>query len=112
VCRRVVKGYGDLVLLVYDDTNIRRVTEMTLENHNYHVLEASDGPVAWAIFAQKMDSISVVLTDMRMPYIDGIALIRALKKMKPDITFIRSTRQEDDARFAELQEHRVMNFLS
>jgi PAS domain S-box-containing protein len=109
---RVIKGNGELVLLVDDETNIRRVTKMTLEKHNYHVLEANDGPEALAIFAQEMDSISVVLTDMRMPYIDGIALIRALKKMKPDMTFIGSTGQEDEPRLAELQELGVMNFLS
>ena len=108
----VIKGNGELVLLVDDETNIRRVTKMTLEKHNYHVLEANDGPEALAIFAQEMDSISVVLTDMRMPYIDGIALIRALKKMKPDMTFIGSTGQEDEPRLAELQELGVMNFLS
>jgi len=65
-----------------------------------------------AIFAQKMDSISVVLTDMRMPYIDGIALIRALKKMKPDMIFIGSTGQEDEPRLAELQELGVVNLLT
>ena len=108
---RVIKGNGELVLLVEDETNIRRVTKMTLEKHNYHVLEANDGPEALAIFAQEMDSISVVLTDMRMPYIDGIALIRALKKMKPDVIFIGSTGQEDEPRLAELQELGVMNFL-
>jgi two-component system, cell cycle sensor histidine kinase and response regulator CckA len=109
---RVIKGNGELVLLVDDETNIRRVTKMTLEKHNYHVLEANDGPEALAIFAQEMDSISVVLTDMRMPYIDGIALIRALKKMKPDMIFIGSTGQEDEPRLAELQGLGVMNFLS
>ena len=108
---RLIKGNGELVLLVEDETNIRRVTKMTLEKHNYRVLEANDGPEALAIFAQEMDSISVVLTDMRMPYIDGIALIRALKKMKPDMIFIGSTGQEDEPRLAELQELGVMNFL-
>ena len=37
---------------------------MTLETHNYRVLEANDGPEALAIFAQHKDSVSVVLTDM------------------------------------------------
>jgi two-component system cell cycle sensor histidine kinase/response regulator CckA len=109
---RVIKGNGELVLLVDDEMNIRRVTKMTLEKHNYRVLEANDGPEALAIFAQEMDSISVVLTDMRMPYIDGIALIRALKKMKPDMTFIASTGQDDEPRSAELQELGVVNFLT
>jgi two-component system, cell cycle sensor histidine kinase and response regulator CckA len=109
---RAIKGNGELVLLVDDETNIRRVAKMTLEKHNYRVLEANDGPEALAIFAQEMDSVSVVLTDMRMPYIDGIALIRALKKMKPDMIFIGSTGQEDEPRLAELQELGVVNFLS
>src|SRR4030095_8292915 len=110
--RRVIKGNGELVLLVDDEMNIRRVTKMTLEKHNYRVLEANDGPEALAIFAQEMDSVSVVLTDMRMPYIDGIALIRALKKMEPGMTFIVSTGQDDEPRSAELQELGVVNFLT
>jgi two-component system, cell cycle sensor histidine kinase and response regulator CckA len=109
---RVIKGNGELVLLVDDETNIRRVAKMTLEKHNYRVLEANDGPEALAIFAQEMNSVSAVLTDLRMPYIDGIALIRALKKMKPDMIFIASTGQEDEPRLAELQELGVVNFLS
>ena len=109
---RVIKGNGELVLLVDDEMNIRRVTKMTLEKHNYRVLEANDGPEALAIFAQEMDSVSVVLTDMRMPYIDGVALIRALKKMEPGMTFIASTGQDDEPRSAELQELGVVNFLT
>jgi PAS domain S-box-containing protein len=109
---RIIKGNGELVLLVDDEMNIRRVTKMTLEKHNYRVLEANDGPEALAIFAQEMDSVSVVLTDMRMPYIDGIALIRALKKMEPSMTFIASTGQDDEPRSAELQELGVVNFLT
>ena len=109
---RVIKGNGELILLVDDEMNIRRVAKMTLEKHNYRVLEANDGPEALAIFAQEMNSVSAVLTDMRMPYIDGIALIRALKKMKPDMIFIASTGQEDEPRLAELQELEVVNFLS
>ena len=54
----------------------------------------------------------MVLTDMRMPYIDGIALIRALKKMKPGMIFIASTGQGDEPRLAELQELGVVNFLT
>jgi len=109
---RIIEGNGELVLLVDDELNIRRVTKIALEKHNYRVLEANDGPEALAIFAQQMDSVSVVLTDIMMPYIDGIALIRALKKIKPDMIFIASTGQDGEPRLAELQELGVVNFLS
>jgi PAS domain S-box-containing protein len=107
-----MEGNGELVLLVDDEPNIRRITKMTLEKHNYLVLEANDGPEALAIFAQQMNSVSVVLTDIVMPYMDGIALIRTLKKMQPDMIFIASTGQGDEPRLAELQELGVVNFLS
>ena len=51
---------------------------MILEKHHYGVLSASDGPEALAIFAQQMQSIRLVLTDISMPYMDGSALARAL----------------------------------
>jgi CheY-like chemotaxis protein len=108
----LMKGNGELVLLVDDETNIRRVTKMILEKHNYRTLEADDGPEALAIFAQQMNSVSVVLTDIMMPYMDGVALIRALKKMKPSMIFIASTGQGDEPRLAELQQLGVTNFLT
>jgi len=114
-CRKeappVTKGNGELVLLVDDEMNVRRVTKMTLETHNYCVLEANDGPEALAIFAQHKDSISVVLTDLIMPYIDGVALIRALKQIKPDMIFIASSGQDAEPRLVELQGLGVVNFL-
>src|SRR5207302_8331755 len=115
-CRKedppATNGHGELVLLVDDEMNIRRVTKMTLETHNYRVLEANDGPEALAIFAQQKDSISVVLTDLMMPYIDGVALIRVLKRIKPDTIFVVSSGQDDEPRLVELQGLGVVNFLS
>src|SRR5216683_8320103 len=58
---KVMNGNGELILLVDDETNIRRVTKMILEKHNYRVIEASDAPEALAIFAQQMSSITAVL---------------------------------------------------
>jgi len=106
--RRVV---GHWIELNPIEMNVRRVTKMTLETHNYCVLEANDGPEALAIFAQHKDSISVVLTDLIMPYIDGVALIRALKRIKPDMIFIASSGQDAEPRLVELQGLGVVNFL-
>ena len=48
-------------------------------------------PEALAIFALRMNEIDLVLTDLAMPFMDGIALIRTLQKMKPDVNVIAST---------------------
>jgi two-component system cell cycle sensor histidine kinase/response regulator CckA len=107
-----IQGNGELILVVDDEPNILGVTKMILEKHRYDVVSASDGPEALAIFAQRMQAISLVLTDLSMPYMDGIALVRSLKKMRPDLSIVASTGQGEQAGVAELQSLGVKNFLT
>ncbi|HEV2045246.1 MAG TPA: response regulator, partial [Chthoniobacterales bacterium] len=107
-----IQGNGEQILVVDDEPNILRITKMIFEKHNYRVVSASDGPEALALFAQQMDSIGGVLTDIAMPYMDGVALVRALRKMKSDIPIIASTGQGDQPGMAELQSLGVKNFLT
>ena len=107
-----IKGNGELILVVDDEPNILGVTKMILEKNSYDVVSASDGPEALAIFAQRMAAISLVLTDLSMPYMDGIALVRSLKKMRPDLSIVASTGQGEQASTAELKLLGVKNFLT
>ena len=106
-----LNGRGELILVVDDEIGIRRVSKIILETHNYRVLLANDGSDALGVFAQQMGSIDAVLTDITMPYVDGVALVRAIKKMKPGMAFIASTGQDDASRISELQALGVSNFL-
>src|SRR6202011_4937563 len=96
-----IQGNGELILVVDDEPNILGITKMILEKNRYDVLSASDGPEALAIFAQQIQSIRLVLTDMSMPYMDGAALARTLKKMKSDLPIIASTGQGEQSAVAE-----------
>ena len=107
-----IQGNGELILVVDDEPNILGITKMILEKHKYDVVSANDGPEALAIFAQQMKSISVVLTDLSMPYMDGVALVRSLKKMRPDLSIVASTGQGEQAGLPELQSLGVKNFLT
>ena len=109
---KMLNGNGELVLVVDDEPGILRVTKLILEKHNYRVLEANDGPEALALFAQQMDSVNIILTDIMMPYMDGVMLIRAIKKMKPSMKFIASTGQGEETRVPELETLHVTNFLT
>ena len=82
---------GELLLLVDDEKPILQVAQALLEGHGYRVLTAEDAPEALAIFAKRQDEIALVLADLAMPIMDGIALIRTLQKMKPDVRIIAST---------------------
>jgi two-component system, cell cycle sensor histidine kinase and response regulator CckA len=107
-----IEGNGELILVVDDESNILGVTKMILEKHQYDVVSAGDGPEALAIFAQQMQSIRLVLTDTSMPYMDGAALARALKKMKSDLPIIASTGQGEQAGLPEFEALGVKNFLA
>jgi PAS domain S-box-containing protein len=82
---------GELLLLVDDEKPILQVAQALLEGHGYRILTAEDATEALAIFATRQHEIALVLTDLAMPLMDGMALIRTLQKMKPDVRIICST---------------------
>ncbi len=99
------RGRGETILVVDDEEAIRTVAESLLRASGYEVLLAEDGPAALAIFAgQTASKIDVVLTDVAMPVMSGIALARTLRKMQPDACIIVSAGQEDDCSPTEIDE--------
>jgi two-component system, cell cycle sensor histidine kinase and response regulator CckA len=81
-------GRGETILVVDDEQIVREITKMTLIDCGYKVLTAKDGLEALALYAQHSGTISLVLTDVIMPYLDGPSTIRALQRMNPDVKVI------------------------
>ncbi|MCG6134989.1 MAG: response regulator [Nostoc sp. LLA-1] len=82
------QGNRELILVVDDEVAIRDVTKTSLESHNYQAITASDGIEAIALYAEHRDEISLVLTDMAMPVMDGMTTIRTLQKINPKVKII------------------------
>jgi CheY-like chemotaxis protein len=74
------------ILLVEDDTDLRRLLTKVLERENYRVLEAGTGLEAMQILDLQIPDL--VITDIIMPDQDGIGTINQLKKHHPDIKII------------------------
>ncbi len=83
-----LSGWGQLILLVDDETAILEMSKLMLEAHHYRVFTAKDGAEAIACFAQNHKEIKVVITDMMMPKMSGPELILKLKEINPDIKLI------------------------
>lgn len=83
--------YDALILVVDDEAAIRVSTQTALEDVGFRVLTADGGHEALTIFTQHQTDISIVLTDMMMPSMDGISLIRELRKIDPDVKIIAAT---------------------
>ncbi|MEW6159094.1 MAG: PAS domain S-box protein, partial [Verrucomicrobiota bacterium] len=88
---RFPTGHGELVLVVDDEASIREITKATLEAFGYRVETANDGTQALARFVQRQNEVDVVITDLRMPYMDGPATIRALRQFKPNLRVIAAS---------------------
>lgn len=84
----LLTGNGERVLIVDDDLAVRQANQSLLASHHYTTLLASDGIEAIALYAKHQADIDVVLMDVMMPNMDGIATIRALQKMNPDVKII------------------------
>ena len=108
----LLEGNGEVVLVIDDEPGVVQMTKMILEKRSYRVLTAEDGPAALAVIAQQGEPTKVVLTDMSMPFMDSVVLIRAIQKMKPATVFIASTGHGEQTRMSELESLGVRNFLS
>ena len=105
-------GSGELVLVVDDEENIRHITTATLQKFGYQTLTASDGTEALAIFARRGDEIALVLTDMAMPFMDGAATIRALRRLDPALPIIAASGLTTPEQSSEISSENVSAFLS
>lgn len=65
------------ILTVDDSASIRETVKLTLETHGYQIFEARDGQEALEICERH--PISLVITNLHMPRLDGIALTRHLR---------------------------------
>ncbi|OYW26848.1 MAG: hybrid sensor histidine kinase/response regulator, partial [Chthoniobacter sp. 12-60-6] len=84
-------GSGELVLVVDDELSVRQVLKQTLEVFGYRVLLAADGIEASTVFTAHQKEIAVVLTDMMMPVMDGLATIQVLMRMNPQVRIIAAS---------------------
>jgi two-component system cell cycle sensor histidine kinase/response regulator CckA len=106
------KGYGELILVVDDEMAIREITKASLEAYNYQAITASNGIEAVAIYAEHHDRISVVLTDMMMPSMDGPTTIRTLQKINPDVKIIAVSGLASSDKMVQSAGTGVKTFLS
>ncbi|MFA5028258.1 MAG: sigma-54 dependent transcriptional regulator, partial [Candidatus Methylomirabilota bacterium] len=77
------------ILVVDDEEQMRDLLAKVLERNGYQVDVVSDGAAALA--ALEREPVELVLTDVRMPGLDGMEALRAIKEMAPEIVVIIMT---------------------
>ena len=74
------------LLIIDDDASVRQSVVAYLEDSGFDLLEASDGVTGLAVFESEQPDL--VVTDLRMPGTDGLALLKALRKQAPELPVI------------------------
>ncbi len=75
-------------MIVDDEEHIRETAAAALESFGYKTVTASNGVEGLASFAENLESVSVVLTDISMPKMDGPSMIKTLNKLSPGIPIV------------------------
>jgi len=89
------------ILAVDDSASMRQMVKLTLSSAGYDVVEAEDGRAALA--KAQVRGVNMVLTDLNMPNMDGLSLIRELRKLSAynGVPIIFLTTESDAAKKSE-----------
>ena len=97
-----VAGIGGPILVVDDDPKIVRLVRTYLEREGFAVVEANDGRSALAAIALEVPSL--VILDLMLPEVDGLAVIRAVRRTDRTPIVVLSARGTTSDRIAGLTE--------
>jgi two-component system cell cycle sensor histidine kinase/response regulator CckA len=75
----------DTILLVEDEEAVRSFAARALRMRGYQVLEAPGGEEALEIVKNQSQPIHLLITDVVMPNMDGPTLVRAVRRLRPDM---------------------------
>ena len=79
------------VLLVEDEDKIRRIAKVLLKKLGFVVLEAANGKEALELYRKNSSEVTLVITDLGMPVMDGYELFYELKNLNPKLPIIVSS---------------------
>jgi two-component system cell cycle sensor histidine kinase/response regulator CckA len=81
-------GAGTSLLVVDDETAVRRFAVRVLQREGYEVAEATDGLEALELIRAGATSFAVVVSDIVMPRLNGVELLQALAESHPGLPII------------------------
>jgi sigma-B regulation protein RsbU (phosphoserine phosphatase) len=83
------------VLVIDDERSILENLTFVLELDNYEVITASNGEEGISLFKENKDSIDAVVTDMKMPKLSGLEVLKEIKAIMPEMGIIILTGHGD-----------------
>lgn len=97
------RGRGETILFVDDEPAVREMARTVLQRLNFKPLTATDGADGLIQAVEHRTELRAVITDVHMPHMDGLALVRALRRALSDIPVIVTSGWMENAVAEEFQ---------
>ena len=101
--QKALSGEGATILLVEDEPTVRNVLARLLARLGFAVEVAADGETALSILRRPNARVSLVITDLHMPGMDGIALTREIRRIDKDLPVVLASGFSDQADPADIE---------
>jgi signal transduction histidine kinase len=106
-----VEESAGTILIIDDEDVVRRAARATLEHYGYTVFEASDGHDGTDLFSRLHDRISLVLLDLTMPRMDGHAVWRFIRRVRPDMKVVMSSGFDESEAMKQFTDGAGLEFI-
>lgn len=88
---------GDLSILVVDDeSRMRKLIKDFLAQKNYNILEAEDGEMALKVYEENKEKINLILLDVMMPKLDGWSVLRQIRQSNRALPIVMLTARAEE----------------
>jgi CheY-like chemotaxis protein len=102
----------EIILIVDDEPAVLKVMKIVLEKSGFQVVLAGNGAEALEIFEQMRDQIRILITDMAMPGMNGLDLIRAIRNLNPAVHIVATTGMTTPDQMQAISDAGVSHVLS
>ena len=107
----LIKGRGEVILVVEDNEQTLSAVMGSLEMLQYHPIPAANGQEALDILSQQQDEIALILSDVVMPQMSGVALLRALQERQIDTPVVMMTGHPQEQTLDALREQEIRDWI-
>jgi len=88
------------ILVVDDESRIRKLLKDFLIKESYSILEAADGEEALKVYGENSNKIKLILLDVMMPKLDGWSVLRQIRQSsKVPVIMLTARSEEQDELF-------------
>ncbi|MCP4359981.1 MAG: response regulator [Chloroflexi bacterium] len=105
------KGHGETILIVEDDSAIRQVMSDSLKMLNYNPVTTHNGSAALDILREHRHNFALIISDVIMPEMGGVALFQAIQRMNLAIPIILMTGHPMKHKMEELHTQGLASWL-